>query len=127
MAARRGDGDSEGAEGAAARSGFLPRSTLSLSNRALIDYNILVFARALANLFAVRFGFATGLVTDEAAVRVPGKAGTPSVGSSSVAGSYGGLPLSSSLSKSLGPGSYMARGLGSPEGAGATAATAGRR
>jgi hypothetical protein len=105
------DSDLEGA-GSAGKTALLPRSGLSLTNRALVDYNILVFARALANLFAVRFGFASGVVTDESGLRVPGKAAPASTPAT---GSYGGLPLSSSLSKSYGGvGSYMARSMGAP-------------
>jgi len=117
-----GDSDGDGLGGGGSRPAFLPRSSLSLSNRALIDYNIRIFAKALANLFAVRFGFADGVVVDVTNLNM--RAGASADGAArSLAGSYGGLPLSSSLSRSYGgAGSYMAR-MASPVAAGAAGAT----
>ncbi|RYG42753.1 hypothetical protein EON68_01435, partial [archaeon] len=88
------DGSDEVFE-AGARASALPKSSLCLPSRALVDYNIRVFARALANIFAIKLGVPPATIA-AAATGGPGAG----LGSSQV-GSFGGLPLSSSLSRSF--------------------------
>lgn len=128
----RSEGEAVGAGGGGRAHGaaYIPRSGLSFPDRALVDYNIRVFAGALAKVFALRLGIgARELAAAGAFLPMSmAKAGGVSVvgpGSSLMpAGSYGGLPLSSSLSKSSYQGaSMMARSYSGGAGGGAAAAS----
>lgn len=127
--ARRGGGAAGGASSGPA---YIPRSGLSFPDRALVDYNIRVFAGALAKIFALKLGigaaelaaagaFLPASMTSKGGVSMggAGMGGGMSLGAGGVGGSYmgsgsmmppgsfGGLPLSSSLSKSSYQGSSM--------------------
>lgn len=133
--ARRAGGGAGG--GGSSGPAYIPRSGLSFPDRALVDYNIRVFAGALAKIFALKLGigaaelaaagaFLPASMTSKGGVSLAGGGmsmgggmgmggmGAGGVGSYMGAGgsmmppgSFGGLPLSSSLSKSSYQGSSM--------------------
>lgn len=117
-AAHRGSAATGDSVDARAPAATLPRASLSMPQRALVDYNIAVFARALAGLFAIKFaahssssmsaGAAASLAASYKGASVTGFTSTFTSMNASA-----GLPLSSSFTSAgaLYSRSYGGRGV----------------